>query len=330
MKHTIPFGPVLPTGLLLFSLFLFACGGSGKEAPSGGKDSTTTEKSDKSDSDSVDARTPVTVTTVSHDAMNDYIELNAVSAFLQKSYVKANANGYLQSADVYPGKYVEAGRPLFTLKTKEAQSIGNSIKILDSTLKFSGLNTIAANQHGYITQLNHQSGDYVQDGEQLAVISDRNSFVFLLDLPYELRSFVLGKRTVDLYLPDGTHLEGTLGAVMPTVDSSSQTQNVVIRVNTNTAIPENLIAKVRIIKASRPAAQSLPKAAVLTDETETDFWVMKLIDSATAVKVPIKKGIETRDRVEVLSPQFTPTDRILLTGNFGLPDTAKVKVEEGL
>ena len=53
-------------------------------------------------------------------------------------------------------------------------------------------------------------------------------------------------------------------------------------------------------------------------------WVMKMIDSVTAVKVPVVKGIETSDRVEILRPQFSPNDKILLTGNYGLPDTAKV------
>jgi multidrug efflux pump subunit AcrA (membrane-fusion protein) len=278
--------------------------------------------------DSVDARTPVAVTTISQDPLNDYIELNAVSAFLQKSYVKANTNGYLQSADVYPGKSVEPGQLLFTLKTKEAQSIGNAIKILDTSLHFSGVNHIAASQHGYITQLLHQSGDYVQDGEQLAVISDRNSFVFLLELPYELRPFVLNKKTVELQLPDGQMLTGTIGPLMPTVDSASQTQNVVIRINTNNSIPENLIAKVRVLKTARNSTQSLPRAAVLTNETETDFWVMKMIDSSTAVKTPVKKGIETKDRVEILSPVFSPADRILISGNYGLPDTAKVIITQ--
>jgi multidrug efflux pump subunit AcrA (membrane-fusion protein) len=307
---------------------LAACGThttSDKSDAAAGKDTAKVEGAADA-TDSVDAGTPVTVTTVSNSALNDSIELNAVSAFLQKSYVKANANGYLQSADVYPGKYVEIGQTLFTLKTKEAQSIGNAIRQLDSTLQFSGVNTIRANQHGYITQLDHQSGDYVQDGEQLAVISDRNSFVFLLNLPYELRPEVLGKKTVALILPDGTRLTGTTGAVMPSVDSASQTQNIVIRMNTTIAIPENLIAKVRILRTARPSAQSLPKSALLTDETESNFWVMKLIDSVTAVKVPVKKGIETFDRVEVLSPVFAPGDKILVTGNYGLPDTAKVKV----
>jgi multidrug efflux pump subunit AcrA (membrane-fusion protein) len=313
--------------VFLFSLwFLAACGGASKG--DSGKTDTADAKGEKPEAaDSADAGTPVTVTTVTNAPFNDSIELNAVSAFLQKSYVKANANGYLQSSDVYPGKYVEIGQPLFTLKTKEAQSIGNAIGQLDSSLRFTGINTIKANQHGYITQLDHQSGDYVQDGEQLAVISDRNSFVFLLNLPYELRPAVLGKKTANLLLPDGTRLNGTIGEVMPTVDSASQTQNVVIRISTSASIPENLIAKVRILRTARPKAQSLPRSALLTDETESNFWVMKLIDSATAVKVPVKKGIETADRVEVLSPIFDPDDKILITGNYGLPDTAKVKVE---
>lgn len=309
-------------GIALAATMLMACGAQGKDAGAADKPAAPAAEA----TDSIDARTPVTITTVSNGPLNDFIDLNAVSAFLQKSYVKANANGYLQSADVFPGKFVETGQTLFTLKTKEAQSIGNAIQRLDSSLHFSGENTIRAGQHGYITQLNHQSGDYVQDGEQLAVISDRNSFVFLLNLPYELRPEVLGKKTVELLLPDGTRLQGIVGPLMPTVDSVSQTQNIVLKVNTDKAIPENLIAKVRINRVAKARAQSLPKSALLTDETESDFWVMKLIDSATAVKVPVKKGLETNDRVEVLSPLFAPGDKIVVTGNYGLPDTAKVKV----
>jgi hypothetical protein len=56
---------------------------------------------------------------------------------------------------------------------------------------------------------------------------------------------------------------------------------------------------------------------------------MKMIDSATAVKVPIIKGMETSDRVEIINPRFEMNDKILLTGNYGLPDTARVKIVKG-
>ncbi len=37
-----------------------------------------------------------------------------------------------------------------------------------------------------------------------------------------------------------------------------------------------------------------------------------MMDSITAVKVPVKKGIETKDRIEILSPAFSDQDKILL------------------
>lgn len=273
-------------------------------------------------------QTPVTITHIDQSPLAEYIELNATSGFLLKNYVKANANGYLQSANVSPGQAVSRGQVLFTVKTKEAQSIGNAINILDSSFKFSGTNVIRAGANGYITQLNHQAGDYVQDGEQLAVISDANSFVFLMDLPFELRPYAPVGKAVDVLLPDGTRLPGRISSAMPTVDAVSQTQSMVIKLHTPRPIPENLIAKVRIARTIRNNTVSLPRAAVLTNETQSEFWIMKMTDSSTAVKVPVKKGIETGDRVEILSPPLTPSDKILLSGNYGLPDTAKVIINQ--
>ena len=79
------------------------------------------------------------------------------------------------------------GQVIFIVKTKEAQAIGSSINVLDTTFKFSGENKIKASASGFISQLSHQVGDYVADGEQLAIISDHASFAFLMQLPYELR-----------------------------------------------------------------------------------------------------------------------------------------------
>ena len=272
-----------------------------------------------------DIITPVTVTSVSTDAMTDYIELNATSTFLQKAYAKASTNGYINSANASIGKMVGVGQTMFVLKTKEATSIGNTINLLDTSFKFSGIINIRAGTSGYVSEINHQAGEYVQEGEQLAVISDVRSFVFILNLPYELRPFVLDKKTVELLLPDGKSLIGNIASAMPVVDSVSQTQNIVIRVNER-GLPANLIAKVRVVKTARPNAVSLPKQSVLSDETQTNFWVMKVIDSTTAVKVPVTKGIEINDRIEILSPVFSASDKFLLTGNYGLADTAKIKI----
>lgn len=274
------------------------------------------------------AVTPVTVARVDRGSISDSIELNASSSYLQNSYIKSIAAGYVKSVNIKLGDFVEAGRVLFTIETKESSVIGNTISKLDSSFKFSGLIPVKSQGHGYITQLNHQTGDYVQDGEQLAVISDRNSFVFLLNMPYEYRKIVLNNRSVLLILPDGTKLPGQIGTVFPIVDSLTQTQTVVIRVNSATPIPQNLIARVHILKEIKKGAQTIPRSALLSDEAQAAFWVMKLIDSNTAVKVDVKKGSEYPGKIEITDPIFSDSDRILVSGNYGLPDTAKVVIEK--
>jgi uncharacterized NAD(P)/FAD-binding protein YdhS len=122
-------------------------------------------------------------------------------------------------------------------------------------------------------------------------------------------------------------LTGSVQQSLPLMDSSTQTQTIAIKVNSSHPIPQNLVANVKIIKRQSATASTLPKAAILANETQSEFWVMKMIDDSTAVKIPVKKGIETKDKVQITSPTFTPTDKILVSGNFGLADTAKVIIQ---
>ena len=297
---------------MVFPLLLLSC--KGKDTAAAADDAP------------VASQTPVTVTTINDSTLTDYIDLNATSTTLQKNYIKSNTNGYIQQVNALLGRNVSKGEILFTIKTREAQAIGSSINILDTTFKFSGVNKIRASAPGYISQVSHQNGDYVQDGEALAVISDRSSFIFLMQLPYELKKYVKPGQSVGLTLPGNTKINGTVTAFMPQVDTVSQTQGVVIKFSSAQQIPENLVAKARIVKSNISNAPTLPKSAILSNETQTEYWVMKLINPTTAVKVTVKEGLQVGDKVEILSPKFSPTDKIVLTGNYGLNDTAKVKV----
>lgn len=307
IKHALP--------VFISLLFLVACkSGDKKEAAPAAEEAA------------AGGATPVTLTEPETGDMSDSVELNAVSAYRLKTFVKSSANGYLQLVNAEVGRYVSKGQELFVVRTKESQSLGNTITKLDTSLHFDGSIHIKSPGTGFITQINYRSGDYVQDGEQLLTITDTKSFVFILSLPYELRPYLASNKNLQLTLPDKTLLNGYVEMAMPTVDSVSQTQNFVIRVNTDRQIPENLIAKVKIVKQSRPHTVSLLKSAVLTDEVQSQLWIMKMIDSVTAVKVSVTKGMESADKIEILSPKLLPTDKILLTGNYGLGDTAKVTV----
>ncbi|MGN6617578.1 MAG: efflux RND transporter periplasmic adaptor subunit [Ilyomonas sp.] len=279
-----------------------------------------------SESDVAETITPVTITHPTITNMKETVELNAISSYLLKTYVKANANGYLQTSNVHLGQSVTKGQTLFVIKTKEAEALGNTISNIDSSLDFSGIIKVKSPGNGYVTQLTYTAGNYVQDGEQLAEITDTKSFVFILNVPYELKQYLPLNQKIDLRLPDSTTISAHIQSSLPVVDSGSQTERYVLRVNTNKMIPENLVAKANFIKKVQADATTLPKPAVLSNEEQTAFWIMQLINDSTAVKLPIQKGLEQDDKVQILSPVLPDSANILLTGNYGLEDTARVKV----
>lgn len=283
-------------------------------------------KDNKAVEKAIDTSVPVTLTTIDTSAVESYTDLNATASYLVINTIKANSTGYLNSVNVAVNDVVTNGKVLFSIKTREATILGNSVNKIDPSLNFGGAIKERSNTNGIVTMVNVQQGDYVQDGDALVTINDAKSFAILLSLPYELKKYISIGQQLRVTLPDGESRIATVQKFSPTVDAASQTQNVVLKINGKQDIPENLIVKVRINKSSNSKTISLPKSAVLSDETETDFWIMKMINENTAIKIPIKKGIQTEDKIEILAPVLTIKDKILLTGNYGVADTIKVKV----
>jgi len=61
-----------------------------------------------------------------------------------------------------------------------------------------------------ISAISHQNGDFVQEGDELAVISDQNSLVFVLNTPYEFVKIVEKIATCNIELPDNQVIKATL------------------------------------------------------------------------------------------------------------------------
>ncbi len=280
----------------------------------------------ETDEKEIKPKTFVTCTNISKEQLSETIDLNATSVFQIKDNVKSNLNGYIQEVHAKLGDLVKKGQILFTMKTKEASALSN--KLADTTFNFSGVVKIYSPLSGIIISMNKQNGDFVQEGDDLAIIAEQNSLVFILDVPFELKNIIKTGSACNISLPDNEIIKGTITSEMPTVDVASQSQSYIVKPNVTHSIPENLIAKINIEKNNKRQAMTLPKEAVLANETQTDFWIMKLINDNTAVKVPIKKGIESSGKIEILEPIFDPSDRIIISGNYGLPDTASVSIKK--
>lgn len=301
--------------LIILSVMVFSCKKTGESA-------TAVPEPE------VKSKTLVTVAYPSDTAqLNNKITLNATAAYLLKSDVKANSTGYITKITIKLADRVSKGSVLFGLQTKEARALGNTINKLDKSFRFNGATTVMSPATGYVAMLNHQIGDYVQDGEVLATITDASSFGFVVDVPYEYLQIIKNKGSLPITLPDDTVLQGRIAKVMPSVDAVSQTVKVLLQVSNNNNIPENLIGTISFSKTSA-FVLSVPKMAVVSDETQSSFWVMKLINDTTAVKTEITKGVETDQYIQIKSGNLTTKDRVVVSGNFGLSDTAIVKIQK--
>ncbi len=285
-------------------------------------------KNKKADEDKSDfkAYPDVRITHVTFGRISDYVEMNATARYLKTSVVSSPIDGYILHAYIEPHQMVKAGQVLYTIQTKESRALGNGEQGING--RFSGTDTLRARSQGYVSETYYQGGDYVAAGDKVLTVKESSSLVFLLNMPYEWKKLVFPGMSVVLVLPDNSRIIGRVRQISHEVDPVNQTQKVVLTVNNPEQFSEGLIAKVSLPGNTLDHTAILPRDAVLANETETRYWVMKMINDSIAVKVPVTIGILTRDSVGILSPEFKKTDRILIYGNYAIPDTLQVNLKD--
>lgn len=295
--------------ILAIALFFSACG----------------SKSEEKQEETVQPKTPVQVVTVGSGSINDELIFFGTSAYLKRNLVTTPIAAFITKVNVKLGDNVRKGEVLYVMQSKESKALGNDLVSIDSTLTNFGIVEVRASASGVITNLDKQQiGDYVLEGGQLCTIAESNDLVFQVNVPFEFTAFTKIGRTCTLVLPDNSTHKAIFTKALTAMNVAAQTQTILAKSVENLYLPENMIIKVTLNKGVESNRQILPKSCILSDEMMTDFWVMKLINDSTAVKVSIRIGNKNTEKVEVLSPKFNQNDKIISVGNYGLPDTALI------
>lgn len=272
-------------------------------------------------------KTPVEVVSISSGSINDELTLFGTTIYLKRNLVTAPIPAFITQVNVKLGDRVSKGDVLYVLQSKESRALGTDVSKIDSSLQNFGIIKVTASATGIISTLDkQQSGDYVLEGTQLCTIAESNDLVFQVNVPYEFTAYTKTGNTCTLILPDNTQHSATFTKALTAMNVTAQTQTILAKCNENLFLPENMMVKVGISKGTQSKKQVLPKSCVLSDEMMKEFWVMKLINDSTAIKIPVIVGNKNSERIEVLSPQFNSADKIISKGNYGLPDTAFVSI----
>lgn len=296
--------------LLAGSMLLAACG-------SGHTDEAAPEAAPKAQ---------VTVTPVLRRPMERTLELQGSSLYLRKNLVTAPIPAFLTAVHIRLGQRVSRGQLLFELQTREARALGDKLAVGDSTVRALGRVRVVAPSDGIVTTLDRQMGDYALEGTPLCTLAESSDLVFQVNTPYEVHEAMRPGTICAIRLPDGNEVEGRVATELTAMDRLSQTQAFVVKPLATLVLPEGLLTRVRVVVERHADAQVLPRQSILADELLERHWVMKLLNDSVAVRVDVRTGLRTDSLVEVLSPTFTADERILVDGNYGLPDSALVRI----
>ena len=252
----------------------------------------------------------------------DYLELTGKTIYLNKNTIVSPINGYFTKVDVKEGSRVQKGQLIFEIQSPEAYIMQQT----DSLKSIYGIVKIYAPASGIVSGLNViEKGVYTDQNSMLCLIIGSNDLKIQVNLPFEYRKFAKIGSQCKIILPDSTLIPATFSKILPEMDEKSQTEKILANLQAKAFIPENLLVKVLIDKGIRKESQILPKNSVMTDVLIENFWVMKLINDSTAVKIPVKVGNQTHEQVEILSPKFKEKDEIISEGAYGLADTVFIK-----
>lgn len=297
--------------LILSFIFLAAC----KTAPK-----------ELEETEITNAKALVELATIRYGTIDDDLVLSATTVYLKRNVVTSTIPAFITNVKVKLGDAVNKGDVLYELESKERRSLGNNASAIDTSLANFGLVKIRASASGIISTLDKQQpGDYVLEGTQLCTIAESTDLAFQVNVPYEFVAFTKQGVRCTVVLPDNSTHTASFTRPLTSMNVMAQTQTILARTNETLFLPENMIVKVLVNKSSNDQKQILPKTAVLSDEMMKEFWVMKLIDDSTAVKVPVTVGNRNTENIEILSPKFSNGEQIVINGNYGLPDTALVK-----
>ena len=263
------------------------------------------------------SRTSVTLTEAVYGSIPENVEFSATSAYLDKSEVASPVSSFVKESMVSPGTVVKAGDILYSLVSKEQHALGDE----ESPI------LIRAAGAGIVMETRQQAGTYAAEGSMLCSIADAGSLVFIIDVPYEQRRYVRAGAGCTLVLPDGLRLSAIVRSPLAVVNEVSQSERM-IAVADAPSLPEGLNVRAVFAVPGSSAADDmiLPKSAVQSDETLTEYWVMKMSEDSTAVKIPVELVRSNASDAEIRSAELSPQDKVILKGGYGLENGARVTV----
>lgn len=320
-----------------------ACGGGGGASASADSASAGTPASIGTAADS--AATPVQVDTVAGRDMEETVGAPGETRALREARVRAPFTGRLTTLSVMDGDRVRAGDTLGAVVSRNSEAalegaramLADAMTARDSAdaeraleLAQSSLvrRALSAPATGVVLSHAASAGDLVDQGETLVTIADRSSIVFVAQLAQSDVPRVERGQSAWIELTAAPEpLAGTVHDILPA--ASSGTLSVPVRIDFaagRAPVATGLFGQASIVVDVRRRVTVVPAAAVLRDDVYGTTKVAT-VSGGRAIWVQVRTGLQRGDTVQIVSPRLAIGSRVIVSGQVGLPDSTRVRIQ---
>jgi len=255
--------------------------------------------------------------------IENLVSFNGKTVYLKKNNIVSPISGYVVKANVRYGEEVKKEDLLYEIETRESRALGSENN-LDTKIQNIKLSASSA---GFLNEISiNETGGYVVEGGSLCTIVDNQDLMIQLNVPFEYNSIIRTGKNCRIILPDNSVIDGVVSRILPVVDETNQTQSVLVKLSKHKILPENLNLTIQFIYESHKQAMLVSKNSLMANETQNEFWVVKILNDTLAINVPVIRGIENDSVSEVISPLLNRGDLVICEGAYGIPDSSVVKI----
>jgi RND family efflux transporter MFP subunit len=190
---------------------------------------------------------------------------------------------------------------------------------------------LRAPRAGVVVSRSASQGDLLNQGDSILTIASAGSIVFVARIAQaDLAQVRLGQRA-------NVNLPGQLGVVPGVVHGllpadTNSVMTVPVRIDFSTdlqtagaPIQTGLFGTVEIVVGERSAVAIVPAAAVLRDDISGISRAALVTPKGLAHWVNVTTGATQGGKVEIKYPALTPGQRVIVSGQVGLPEGSKVR-----
>ncbi len=184
-----------------------------------------------------------------------------------------------------------------------------------------GYTSIRAAVAGTVTLRQVKQGDFVNPNQHLFTITDFSSLVAKVFVPEADMAAVHKGQVVRLVSPTDPSLarDAVVERVAPIVDPRSGTAKVTIGIADTSNLRPGAFLSVELVTRKNPEATLLPRKALVY---ENDLTYAFKLEGDRAVRVKVVPTLSGPAFVQ--APGFVPGDKVVIAGQVGLKEGAKV------